>query len=316
MTPLVPWTHDADPGWAGFEVLRRDTDRSAASDAPCLLTIHAHPDDEASKGAATLARYGDNGVRTVLVCCTGGEEGDILNPVMDRPEVRADLAGQRRSELLAAADEIGFDTVVLLGFPDSGMPDEGRQPAPDSFAGVDLCVAVERLTYVLRSERPDALITYPDDQQGYRHPDHLRVFDATWPAIEAAADPTFRPDLGAEWDVNAVYYSLWSRQRMEAVHSKMLELGLESPFGPEWFERPSLDHRITTRIDIAEHHGVRRSALLAHATQIDPESPFWFGLPEEVARTVHPYDDFIRVRPEWSHQPEYESELAPFSSCC
>ena len=58
----------------------------------CLLTVHAHPDDEASKGAATCARYGAEGVRTVLVCCTGGEEGDIQNPAMDRPEVRADLA--------------------------------------------------------------------------------------------------------------------------------------------------------------------------------------------------------------------------------
>src|SRR5579863_3140821 len=89
----------------------------------CLLTVHAHPDDEASKGPATVARYHEEGVRTVLVCCTGGEEGDILNPAMDTPEVRADLAAVRRGELAASAAVIGYDEVVMLGYRDSGMPD-------------------------------------------------------------------------------------------------------------------------------------------------------------------------------------------------
>ncbi|MGH7734789.1 MAG: hypothetical protein ACREOE_14135, partial [Gemmatimonadales bacterium] len=52
----------------------------------------------------------------------------------------------------------------------------------------------------------------------------------------------------------------------------------------------------TTHIDIAEYADVRRQALLAHATQVDPESPFWFGLPPEVARTVHPVDEYILAR--------------------
>ena len=64
--------------------------------------MHAHPDDEASKGAATMARYGSEGVRTVLVTCTGGEAGDILNPAMDRPEVREHLGDVRRAELDAS----------------------------------------------------------------------------------------------------------------------------------------------------------------------------------------------------------------------
>ena len=58
-----------------------------------MLSVHAHPDDEASKGAATMARYGAEGVRTVLVTCTGGEAGDILNPEVDTDDVRADLGG-------------------------------------------------------------------------------------------------------------------------------------------------------------------------------------------------------------------------------
>src|SRR3954453_11024864 len=89
----------------------------------CLLSVHAHPDDEASKGASTVARYKDEGVRTILVTCTGGEEGDILNPAMDKPEVRERLPDIRREELEQATKIIGYDEVILLGYRDSGMPD-------------------------------------------------------------------------------------------------------------------------------------------------------------------------------------------------
>ena len=73
------------------------------SDQPlCILTVHAHPDDEASKGAPTLAMYGASGVRTVLVCCTGGEEGDINNPGLKEPgQPFHDVSPERERELLA-----------------------------------------------------------------------------------------------------------------------------------------------------------------------------------------------------------------------
>jgi mycothiol S-conjugate amidase len=86
---------------------------------------------------------------------------------------------------------------------------------------------------------------------------------------------------------------------MLGLHEKFLELGLESPFGEDWMERMrNLEHddRVTTLVPIAEHYDVREKALLAHATQVDPESPFWFGLPTEVARDVHPWDDYILAR--------------------
>src|SRR2546430_11758406 len=88
----------------------------------CLLTVHAHPDDESSKGAGTVARYHALGVHTVLVCCTGGGEGDILNPATDRPEVRDHLPEVRRAALRRATDIIRYDEVVMLGYRDSGMP--------------------------------------------------------------------------------------------------------------------------------------------------------------------------------------------------
>jgi mycothiol S-conjugate amidase len=259
----------------------------------CLLTIHAHPDDESSKGAGTVARYHAEGVRTVLVCCTGGEAGDILNPAMDTDEVKARLPEVRREELDRAAAIIGYDEVVHLGYRDSGMPDSEANAHPDAFANADLDEAVGRLVAVLRRERPQVIVTYADDQQGYPHPDHLRVHDITHPAVERAADPAWYPEAGEPWQVAKVYYSIWSKRRVEQTHEKFLELGLESPFNEEWLDRPWQDHRITTSVDIAGYGHVRLDALLAHATQIDPNSPFWFGLPREVSESIHPYDDYI-----------------------
>ena len=259
----------------------------------CLLSIHAHPDDEASKGAPTVAKYKTEGVRAVLVTCTGGEEGDILNPAMDRPEIRADLAAVRKRELEAASALIGYDELVLLGYRDSGMPDSEANARPDAFANADLDEAVARLVKIIRREQPQVILTYGDDQQGYPHPDHLRVHDISLPAFDLAGDHTYRPDLGEPFTPLKMYYSVWSRARVEATHAKFLELGLESPFSDDWFTRPSQDDRVTTSIDIEPWFDVRLEALLAHATQVDPESAFWFGLPREIARTVHPFEDYI-----------------------
>ena len=262
-------------------------------DDRCLLSIHAHPDDEASKGAPTVAKYKTEGVRAVLVTCTGGEEGDILNPAMDRPEIRADLAAVRKRELEVASALIGYDEVVLLGYRDSGMPDSEANARPDAFANAELDEAVARLVKIIRQERPQVILTYGDDQQGYPHPDHLRVHDISLPAFELSGDQSYRPDLGEPFTPLKMYYSVWSRARVEATHEKFVELGLESPFSDDWFTRPSQDDRVTTSIDIGPWFDVRLEALLAHATQVDPDSAFWFGLPREIARTVHPFEDYI-----------------------
>ena len=259
----------------------------------CILSVHAHPDDEASKGAPTIARYSATGVRSVLVTCTGGEEGDILNPAMDHPEVRDNLHAVRLDELRRAADIIGYDEVVLLGYRDSGMPDSEANAHPEAFANVELDEAVSALVGIIRRTRPQVILTYGDDQQGYPHPDHLRVHDISVPAFELAGDASYRPELGEPFAPSKLYYSVWSMRRIRATHDKFLELGLESPYSSEWFERPDQDHRVTTSIDIAEHYEIRLEALRAHATQVDPTSSFWFGLPPEVAREVHPYEDFI-----------------------
>jgi mycothiol S-conjugate amidase len=259
----------------------------------CLLTVHAHPDDEASKGAGTVAKYHAAGVHTVLVTCTGGEEGDILNPAMDTAEVKADLAAIRARELDRAASIIGYDEVELLGYRDSGMPDSEANKNPASFASAPLAEAIERLVRIVRRSRPQVIIGYGDDHSGYPHPDHIRAHEIALAAFEAAGDPGRFEGAGDPFQPLKLYYTVWSRRRIIATHEKFLELGLESPFNESWFERESDEERITTSIDLTGYEDVRREALLAHATQIDPTSKFWFGLPPDVARTIYPFDDYV-----------------------
>jgi mycothiol S-conjugate amidase len=261
-----------------------------------LLTVHAHPDDESSKGAGTVALASDAGARCVLVCCTGGEAGDILNPALDTPEVRADIHAVRRKELAQAAEILGYAEVVWLGYRDSGMPGTPENEHPACFANAPFDDVVGRLVAILRRERPHVVITYPDIQDGYQHPDHLRVFDATVAAVRGAVSPTAYPWAGPPWDVPKLYYTMWTRARMQATHQKIVELGMESPYDDSWFNRPWQDFRVTTSVDISSVWDRRKAALLAHATQIDPASPFWFALPDEVARTVHPYEEYHLAR--------------------
>jgi mycothiol S-conjugate amidase len=96
-----------------------------------------------------------------------------------------------------------------------------------------------------------------------------------------------------------MYYNVWSRKRIVALHEKFIEMGMESPF-KDWIGGESTrawqDDRITTSIDIDGYNHVRLDALLAHRTQVDPNSKFWFGLPPEIQRDIHPYEDYIRAR--------------------
>jgi mycothiol S-conjugate amidase len=263
--------------------------------ALCLLTVHAHPDEEASKGAGTVARYADEGVRTVLVCCTGGEAGDILNPAADTAEVRANLREVRMRELHASAEAIGYAGVHLLGYHDSGMPDTEVNARPDNFANAPLEEAVGRLVAIIRAERPQVIVTYAEDREFYPHPDHIRVHEVSVPAFEAAGDDRY-PEAGEPWQPSKLYYTGWSRRRVLALHEAFLARGEESPYA-EWFERglPDHDDRFTTTIDVRDYLHRRRAALLAHRTQVDPEG-FWMRLPDDVVREVFPWEEYVLAR--------------------
>ena len=262
----------------------------------CLLSVHAHPDDEASKGAGTVARYAAEGIRGVLVCCTGGEEGDILNPVMDTPEVRADLHAVRLGELDASVAAIGYASLHLLGYRDSGMKDSPANANPANFANAPFEEAVERLVRIIRSERPQVIITYGDERAFYPHPDHVRVHEISGPAFAAAGDPTAYPDAGPPWSPSKLYETGWAQRRVRALHEAFLARGEPSPYA-DWFERgfdDRYDGRFTTLVDVSDFLHKRREALVAHRTQVDPEG-FWMRLPDEVVREVFPWEEFALV---------------------
>ncbi|HEY3834054.1 MAG TPA: mycothiol conjugate amidase Mca [Acidimicrobiia bacterium] len=263
----------------------------------CLLQIHAHPDDEASKGSGTTAYYHAQGVRNVLVCCTGGEEGDILNPAMERPEVRADLHEVRMAELRESVRILGYDALHMLGYRDSGMPDTEANARPENFANAPLDQAVGRFVEIIRAERPQVIITYHEDRDWYPHPDHIRVWEISEPAFDAAGDPDRYPDAGEPWQPSKLYYVAWSFARVKALHQAHLDAGIESPF-ERWFEGEGFrdrDDRFTSRIDIGDFMAERRAALLAHATQVAPDG-FWMKLPDEMVRNIYPWEDYILAR--------------------
>jgi mycothiol S-conjugate amidase len=263
-----------------------------------LMAVHAHPDDESSKGAASMARYVAEGVSVLVVTCTGGERGDVLNPrLKDDPEVAANIHEIRRAEMAAARAILGVDQ-AWLGFVDSGLPEgDPLPPLPAGcFALQDVSEAAEPLVRLMREFRPHVVTTY-DEDGGYPHPDHIQCHRISVEAFDAAGDPDRYPEAGDPWQPLKLYYNQgFSRARVVALHEAMLARGLPSPYEGwigRWGDRP--ERRITTRVPCADYFEVRDRALLAHATQIDPDGP-WFSVPMDVQREVWPTEDFELAR--------------------
>jgi mycothiol S-conjugate amidase len=273
-----------------------------------LMAVHAHPDDESSKGAATMARYVREGVEVLVCTLTGGERGEILNKAMDRPEIRADLPGIRRAEMAMARDILGVQQ-KFLGFIDSGLPEgDPPPPLPDGcFALQPLEVAARPLVQAVREFRPHVMLTY-DENGGYPHPDHVMTHRVSVEAFEAAADPDRYPDCGEPWQPLKLYYFVtFHRARFTALDEKMVEHGLESVYAERlaaWADEDEDDerdepnvpqHEITTYVRCADYFEIRDQALLAHATQVDPNG-FWFACPVEIQREAWPTEDYHLAR--------------------
>jgi mycothiol S-conjugate amidase len=263
-----------------------------------LMAVHAHPDDESSKGAATMAKYVADGVDVLVVTCTGGERGSVLNPKLDRPEIWDNIAQLRRTEMERAREILGVRQ-EWLGFVDSGLPEgDPLPPLPEGcFALMDVDVAARELVRIIREQRPHVIITY-DENGGYPHPDHIMTHKISMAAYQAAGDPERHPDLGNPWQPLKLYYHAWSRRRFVAMHEAILADGLESPYAEmleSWTDRPEDEDRITTRVECADFFETRDDALRAHATQVDPDG-FFFHCPLEIQRKVWPTEEFQLVR--------------------
>jgi mycothiol S-conjugate amidase len=264
------------------------------------MAVHAHPDDESSKGAATMARYVREGVSVLVATCTGGERGSVLNPQMDRPEVWANLSDLRRAEMERARELLGVDQ-AWLGFVDSGLPEgDPLPPLPEGcFAAQPLEVAAAPLVRLVREFRPHVILTY-DENGGYPHPDHIMCHQVSVEAYEAAGDPERYLEQGEPWQPLKLYYHMsFSKARVLALDEAMRVAGLDSPYA-EWLEkwpndRPDPGTRVTTRVPCGEYFGLRDDALRAHATQVDPNGR-WFDVPIDVQQRVWPTEDYELAR--------------------
>lgn len=269
-----------------------------------LMAVHAHPDDESSKGAATTARYAAEGVSVLVVSCTGGERGSVLNPKFEPKDLTMEQIAQvRRGEMDRAAQALGVQH-QWLGFEDSGLPEgDPLPPLPEgSFATLNIEVAAQPLVAAVRQFRPHVITTY-DPSGGYPHPDHIMTNRVAVEAFNSAGDPTRYPNAGEIWQPLKLYYNHdFSLSRTRTLHEAMLAAGLESPYG-EWITtrqaREIPERPVTTRIHCAEYYGQRDAALLAHATQIDPDG-FFFAVPREIEAKVWGVEEYELA---YSHVP-------------
>jgi mycothiol S-conjugate amidase len=271
-----------------------------------LMAVHAHPDDESSKGAATMARYVDEGVDVLVVTCTGGERGSILNPALQgRADIEANISEIRRDEMNRARAILGVRQ-HWLGFVDSGLPEgDPLPPLPEGcFALEPLEEATRRMVHEIRDFRPHVITTY-DENGGYPHPDHIRTHQVSVAGFDAAPDPDAFPDEGEPWQPLKLYYDVgFSPERFTAIHEAMIAKGLESPYEErmrDWEKRRENSERawrlpkVTTRVPVADWFERRDAALLAHATQVDPEGWF-FKVPLAIQREAWPTEDFELAR--------------------
>ncbi|WP_155347132.1 mycothiol conjugate amidase Mca [Acrocarpospora pleiomorpha] len=261
------------------------------------MAVHAHPDDESSKGAATMARYAGEGVDVLVVTCTGGERGSILNPKMDRPDILENMGEVRRLEMERAREILGVRQ-RFLGFVDSGLPEDETEPLPEGcFALQSLEVASAPLVAAVREFRPHVILTY-DDNGGYPHPDHIMTNRVSVEAFDAAGDPDRYPEAGEPWQPLKLYYQMgFSKNKFEALHEAMTSRGMGSPYADwisRWEDRPE-KWDVTTQVPCADFFETRDRALLAHATQVDPDG-FWFVCPIEIQMEVWPTEDFHLAR--------------------
>lgn len=247
-----------------------------------LLCVHPHPDDESIACGGVLARYADEGIRTVVVTCTGGEEGDNLAGIDLGTE---QLVDHRRRELADALAALGVQAGHQLGYRDSGMNDTPPNDHADSFHRADVEVAAAALATIIRAERPQVVVS--DDANGsYGHPDHVKANRVTLRAVALAADPS-ADVAGSPWQVAKRYVHTFGRGRLFELHQAMRAAGLASPFGDDDFTSPDdvpmgiPDVDVTAEIDVRDVLDRKRAAMAAHKSQIGADS-FFLNTPPQL----------------------------------
>jgi N-acetyl-1-D-myo-inositol-2-amino-2-deoxy-alpha-D-glucopyranoside deacetylase len=271
-----------------------------------MLLVHAHPDDETINNGATMARYVAEGAQVTLLTCTLGEEGEVLVPEL--AQLAADqadqLGGYRIGELAAAMAALGVTDSRFLGgagrYRDSGMMGTPANDKPRAFWNADLDEAADHAVAVVREVRPQVVVTY-DENGGYGHPDHIQAHRVAMRAVELAADPAHRPDLGPAWDVAKVYWCCMPRSVMKQGIEAMAALGEASPFEGMGdvddlpFTVP--DELVDAAVDGRAHAASKDAAMRSHPTQITVDGPF-FALSNNLGLEVMGTEYYRLVRGE------------------
>ncbi|MCW2900966.1 MAG: hypothetical protein JWO67_3231 [Streptosporangiaceae bacterium] len=246
-----------------------------------IMAVHAHPDDEVLGTGGILAHYADQGVRTVLVTCTNGEQGD--GPGGVKPDEAGHDATQvstgRLEELRASAAHLGITDLELLGYRDSGMVGWAANEHAESFCNVPVDRAAARLAALMERYRPQVVVTY-DENGGYGHPDHIQAHRIAMAATELSGIP------------RKLYYTAIPRERMAELFEYLRTTGT----APVDFEPPAdfgtPQELITTVMDVSPYVERKRKALEAHASQGD--NIFMLRMPEEAQQRAFGQESFIR----------------------
>ena len=247
-----------------------------------LLAVHAHPDDETINTGVTMARYVAEGAHVTLVTCTSGEEGEVLVPSLAHLAADRDdaLGPHRQCELAEAMAALGVTDHRFLGgagrYRDSGMMGTASNDRPECFWRADLAEASTQLVSVIREVCPQVVVTY-DEVGGYGHPDHIQAHRVATYGVALAAVPSYRPDLGAPWDVPKMYWTALPRSYVAAGIERMKEADTDF-FGVESVDDLPFvvpDDAISAVVDGTDHVGRKLDAMRAHATQIAVDGPFF-----------------------------------------
>ncbi len=259
---------------------------------PTLMAVHAHPDDESIGTGGTLAKYASMGVKTVVVYCTRGEEGDINNPEFVFPDPDMSVEEIRMMELKNALAVLGVQSSYFLGYRDSGMAGSFKNNNPLAFAKADIEEATFRLVDIIREVKPDVVVTY-NEKGVYGHPDHIMANRVTVKAFYAAGDPECKGEKKlAPWQAKKLYYTALSLDRMRKIRQLAEERKEALGLNPEFLGTP--DDEITTTIDIEEFLPKKFEALLCHHSQMGPKS-FFRWMPQEQMNEFFKFEHYVCI---------------------
>jgi LmbE family N-acetylglucosaminyl deacetylase len=271
-----------------------------------MLVVRPHPDDESSGTGGMLAHYHARGVRTGVVVCTGGEEGEIRDPDLDPVQDAPRLGEIREQELRHACAILGVAELRLLGYRDSGMADAPANQHPEAFAQADAIEAAGRLVRIIRELRPLVMVTEPPGG-GYAHPDHIQCYQVSRDAFHAAADASAYPEAGAAWQVAKLYaIAQIDDGAWESLIPELKAAGFDIGTRHKRRRSPGPE-TATVALDVRPYTEHQRRALLAHRTQVPPDS-FWVSLPTELRRRAFATAYFIRLHPP-AAPGEHEQDL-------